>query len=92
MGLKDPQLSTVIAKRMADGTVEEPLSSQESLPLSQETFDYFWQEYVTADQFHFLERIPSLENSNLKQLLQYPDMLEEQTVRSIIDAAPVELL
>ncbi|GFR13890.1 hypothetical protein TNCT_154681, partial [Trichonephila clavata] len=48
--------------RMGDGTVEEPLSSQESLPLSQETFDYLWEEYVIADQFHSLERIPSLEN------------------------------
>ncbi|GFR10281.1 cellular tumor antigen p53 [Trichonephila clavata] len=47
---------------MGDGTVEEPLSSQESLPLSQETFDYLWEEYVIADQFHSLERIPSLEN------------------------------
>ncbi|GFX73288.1 hypothetical protein TNCV_4206381 [Trichonephila clavipes] len=48
--------------RMGDKSSDEFLSSQESLPLSQETFQYLWNEYVNANQFHSPMGISSLEN------------------------------
>ncbi|GFS56993.1 hypothetical protein NPIL_271171 [Nephila pilipes] len=39
------------------------ISSQESLPLSQETFEYIWKECVTANEFQSLVAISSFGNA-----------------------------
>ncbi|GFR30444.1 cellular tumor antigen p53 [Trichonephila clavata] len=75
--------------RMGDKSFDEALSSQESLPLSQETFEYLWDEYVSANQFHSPIGIPSLENVD-NSLFESTEIKENHPNTEIVPVEPIK--
>ncbi|GFT07026.1 cellular tumor antigen p53 [Nephila pilipes] len=81
---------------MDDKSVVETISSQESLPLSQDTFEYFWNEYVKADEYQSLVAIPSsvnvddclFESAQIKENHPNMEMVLVEPVNNAIIVSP----
>ncbi|GFT72338.1 cellular tumor antigen p53 [Nephila pilipes] len=85
---EDMIVTIVLFLIMDDKRVLETISSHESLPLSQDTFEYFWNEYLGSNEFHSLVAIPSPVNV-VNSLFESAEIKENHSNTEIIPVEPI---